>query len=65
MPKDKESKRLAEIQNVSEDECYERWEGVYWEPYENGSDTGICQSNFDFDGWAAEYEQKENESDEG
>lgn len=63
MPEDGESRRLAEIQNVSEDECYEHWEGVYWEPVEEGAETGICKSDYDFDAWITDQEKRE-EKDE-
>lgn len=62
MPDQKEPRRFAEIQNVSKKECYEKWKGVRWVADEETPDVGVCDSDFDFDGWAAEYEEKNNES---
>lgn len=62
MPEQKEPRRFAEIQNVSEEECYERWQGVKWVADENNPEVGVCDSDFDFDSWATEYEEKCNES---
>lgn len=49
----------AYVEGVSEEECYERWEGVDWVADDDNSGVGVCESNFDFDGWADEYEGNE------
>lgn len=49
----------AYIENVSEDECYEKWEGNDWVADDDNPEVGICESNFDFDAWAEEYEGEE------
>lgn len=50
------------ISNVTEDECFDRWQGVSWEADEDDSDKGICKSDYDFDGWASEYEGDSDEN---
>lgn len=49
----------AYIDNVSEEECYDRWDGNSWTADDNNPDVGTCESSFDFDGWAAEHEGEE------
>lgn len=46
----------AYIENTTEEECRDKWDGNDWTPDTEGSETGICESNFDFDAWAEEYE---------
>lgn len=60
MPND--PNEYARIENTSQEECFERWQGVDWTPYEENPKLGRCDSDYDFDGWAAEHEgDEENE----
>lgn len=61
MPEDENG--YAYIENVSEEECFERWDGVDWKPIEEGSSLGICKSDFDFDTWVTEHEKQEMENE--
>lgn len=51
----------ATIRDVTEDECFDRWQGVSWTENNDGSDKGTCKSDYDFDGWASEYEGDSDE----
>ncbi len=59
MPND--PSEYAEIQNVTKEECFDRWDGVDWTPYEDDPNRGICESDYDFDGWATEHEGGEED----
>ncbi|HEY9598672.1 MAG TPA: hypothetical protein V6D33_13480 [Cyanophyceae cyanobacterium] len=48
----------AEIENVSKNECFDRWKGVKWTTYKDNPERGTCQSDYDFDEWAADYESR-------
>ncbi|HEY9598674.1 MAG TPA: hypothetical protein V6D33_13490 [Cyanophyceae cyanobacterium] len=56
-----DSNDYAKIKNVSESECFERWKGIRWTPDTNNPERGTCDSEYDFDGWAAKYEGEEEE----
>lgn len=60
MPEDENG--YAYMENVSKEECYGKWKGVDWAANKDNPKLGLCESDYDFDGWAAEYEEKEEEN---
>jgi hypothetical protein len=54
-----QDKNLSEIQNVTQEECFDRWKGQYW--YNTSGDKGTCGSDYDFDGWIEQHEQEQEE----
>lgn len=58
MPEDES----AYIEDISEEECRGRWKGIDWVANKDNPSLGLCESDYDFDGWAAEYEEKEEKN---
>ncbi|QSJ16594.1 hypothetical protein JYQ62_33610 [Nostoc sp. UHCC 0702] len=46
------NEKYSYIDNVSEEECYEKWEGNDWVADDNNPEVGVCESNFDFDAFS-------------
>lgn len=55
-------KRYAYIDNVTKEECFERWEGVMWVPKTTDSPVGLCKSDYDFDAWIEERDKGEDDA---
>lgn len=51
----------SRIDNVTEEECFDRWQGVRWQGDEG--DKGTCYSDYDFDGWSKEKEEGDENED--